>query len=280
MDNVLKKLRSGDNKDVLVDLINDVDPDNPDDIDIPEKKNLFTDNVDVPDGAKSVRINGPRLHILYARIVNQLNSGQSPIIAVVGKEGLGKSMTALIIAKTLHDIGVLSGDFSPKDQTLYDVVEFLTKVRNSTREAIMIDEANVVVNINDYHTDMNRAVASSMRTQRKRENVYIFVAPELQKLDSRIRDKVDVIVDLKKNQFAQVNAYRFKHGKRESRGKDYKKIQYPAYIVPDIGDVGDNLKSEYEKVDNEFKGRHLDKLLKNVLKERIEELENERTAEI
>lgn len=276
----LEKLREDDNKEILKDIVEDVSESDAEEIDIPDKEDLFTDKVNVPDGADNVTINGLPLHILYSRIVNQLNSGQSPIIAVVGKEGLGKSMTALIIAKTLHEINVLSGDFSPKENTLYDVLEFLMKVRSSTRQAIMIDEANEVINVNDYHSDMNRAVASTLRTQRKRENVYIFVAPELQKLDSRVRDKIDVLVDLKKKQFANITAYRFKHGKRKSRGMDFKKVNYPAYIIPDISDVGDNLKSEYDKVDNQYKGKHLDDLLKNVLKDRLKKIEKEETAEI
>lgn len=277
MKGVINELRDGENLDLLQDIIHEVDPENPEDIDIPDKNNLFTETVHVPDGADNVNINGRSLHILYARIVNQLNTGQSPIIAIVGKEGLGKSMSALMIAKTLHEINVMRGDFNPKSQTLYDVLEFLLKVRDSTRQVIMVDEANEVINVNDYHSPMNRAVASTLRTQRKRENVYIFVAPELQKLDTRVREKVDVVLDLKKKQFAKVTGYRMKHGKRKSRGKDWSSAYYPAYIVPD---VPDKLKGKYEKIDNQYKGKHLDRMLKDILRERMESLEEERTKEI
>lgn len=261
----------------LQSIMEDLDKDEAHEILIPDKEDLFTDEVSIPEGAQTVNINGRGLHLLYAKIVNQLNQGESPIIIIVGKEGKGKSMTALRVANKLHQVNVLSGDFDPEEQTLYDGLEFLIKVRNSTREVIMVDEANEVINVNDYHQFMNRAVASTLRTQRKRENVYIFVGPELQKIDGRVREKADVVIDMTKEQFGKVTAYNLKHGKRNNRGKDYKKQKYPAYVVPDIDE---ELKKTYEKIDNEFKGSWMDEMIKEAINERIEEMQEDRTVKL
>ncbi len=246
-------------------------------IDIPDRSELNTDKIYLPDEPEgNVAVQGEWVHPLYARINNMMAENESPIIIIVGKEGKGKSMTALVLSHYLHDkLNLLRGNFNPANQTIYTTIDFLLAERESTRTALMFDEANETLNSSDYNTTMNSAVAGALRTQRKRENVHIFVCPEYKQLDSRIREKVDILIDMRSKQYAKVRSYRLKHGKRGNRGLDYNYTRYPDWVVPD---VPENLKETYEEIDNEFKGSYLDELLIDVLNERMEELEQKTTA--
>ena len=201
---------------------------------------------------------------------------ESPIIIIVGKEGKGKSMTALVLAHYLHDkLNLLRGSFDPEKQTVYRVIEFLLAERDSTRTALMFDEANETLNSSNFNSMMNKAVRGALRTQRKRENVHIFVCPEYKKLDKGVRQKVDILIDMRGKQFAKVRSYSMKHGKRGNRGLDYNYTDYPNWAVPN---VPESLQKTYDEIDNKFKGSYLDDLLLNVLNEKMEELEKEKTA--
>lgn len=259
-------------------LIHDIQ-DQDKDIDIPNTSELFTDKKYLdndPDG--NVAINGNWVHPIYAKIVNMVNSGLSPIICIVGKEGLGKSMTALRMAYELSDNINLTRPLDIENQLVYQPLEFLFLERESTRTVQIFEEANETLNPSDYHSIMNKAVAGSIRTQRKRQNIKIFVAPELQKIDPRIRDKADIVIGMTKERFAEITTYTKRHDKKDSRGLDYYYNNgYPDWRIPK---VPEDLKKVYDEIDNSYKGEYLDQLIIEVLLERKEKLEDKTTAEI
>ncbi len=276
---IIQDLRTNPEIEFFEDLIQDVKGEsNP--IDIPDRDKLYTDKIELnsePDG--NIYVNGQYVHPVYARIVNQLSDGLSPIIVIVGREGLGKSMTGVRMAYELHNkINCLRGNFNVDNQVVYRVLEFLFLERSSTRKAELFEEANETLNSSDYHSPMNKAVAGATRTQRKRENPKIFICPEFKQLDSRIREKVDVMVDMKGKQFAEVTTYRLKHGKRGNRGLDYYyNGDYPYWRIPD---VPKKLRNQYDKLDNAFKGDYLDELILEVLQKKMEDYEDQQTVKM
>lgn len=275
----LSDLRTGDNQlDKIREVITELQEEEKE-IDIPSRNSLNTDKVflkDEPDG--NVNINGEWVHPLYAKINNMMAENESPIIIIVGKEGKGKSMTALVLCHYLHNkLNLLRGNFNPENQTVYQPLEFLFTEREATRKAIMFEEANETLNSNDWRTLMNKAVRGALRTQRKRENCHVFVCPEYKQLDKGIRQKVDVLIEMKSKQYAKVRTYQMKHGKRGNRGLDYNYTRYPDWKVPK---VPENLQNKYEAIDNAFKGQYLDSLLLDVLQEKMEKLEEEKTARL
>jgi len=275
----IQELRSEKNVEYLRQLVSQVENEEKE-IEIPDRNKLFTDTIQLqeePDG--NICINGQWVHPIYGRIVNQINNGETPMIAVVGKEGLGKSMTALRIMIELHEnINVLRGSFDIENQVVYKVLEYLFLERQSTRTGIMFEEANETLNSNNYQSKFNHSVAASARTQRKRENPKLFVGPEVQQFDSRIRDKLDIVIELKNKQFAEITTYQLKHGKKGNRGLDYYfNNDYPDWAVPD---VPENRIEKYDEIDNQFKGSYLDEMIMELVQEKIKEMEEEKTASI
>lgn len=278
-DKTVKKLRdSRTDPDYLMSLLDELDQDEQVDIDIPEKDKLHDERVYMQSMNSEININGVWTHPALGFIANMLETGTSPIIIVVGKEGYGKSYTALLIAYHLHKMNVLKGDFKPMNQSVYDVIEFLFFYMNNTRQVAMFDEAAETLNKNDYHTKMNKAVAGALRTQRKREMVNLFVLPDLDELDSRIVDKVDLLVNMKGKRQAEFTIYEKKHAKRGNRGLDYNFwSNLPDWNVPD---VPNDLAETYEEIDNNYKGNYLRELLINTINERVEEIQESQTVEL
>lgn len=260
----------------LEDYVNDLD--NSESVLEPvDRSDLFTDKVKV-NNIYRTSINGVECHPFFGRLVNILNDGMYPIICIVGKEGKGKSYSALMILKKLHDMNVLRGDLNIEKQIVYDVISYLDLVRSSSRIGIMFEEADETLNSSDYHSPFNRAVARALRTQRKREIPHIFISPDLKELDPRIRKKMDVLIDMKFKQKADITSYEKKYGKRGNRGLDYKFVNYSQ--MWDVPDVPKSIQESYEEIDNQFKGKYLDSLLLDLLHQRMEDLQNKKTVKL
>lgn len=247
----------------------------PDTSDIFNKK-IPLENAAINDG--QVYLNDTWVHPLFLKINNMLADGQSPIIIIVGKEGAGKSMAALVLSWTIHQrLNLCPGAFNPQQQTVYKVIPFLLLYRSVARHAIMFDEANETLNSNDYNSEFNMAVARTLRTQRKRQNINIFVGPEYKQLDTRIREKVDILIDMKYKQYGNVTLYKKKHGKRGNKGLDYdyERNGIPPWQVPD---VPTDLKNKYEALDDQFKTEYLDREIARRINDMVQELQEEQEA--
>jgi len=257
-------------------LINDLQ-DEEKAIDIPERNELMTEDIKVDSPDQTTEIGSLQCHPFFVFLTNMINAGLTPVIVIVGKEGLGKSMAGNAVADTLHKTGVLRGEFEPESQVVYDPLEFGLLLRNSTRTAIFFEEAGETVNKNDYNTKLNQMVAGAIRTQRKRENPYIFVTPDFDELDPRIKKKTDLQIEMTDDQKASITIYERKHGRRGGGSLDYFfDNNLPNWAVPKIPD---ELKERYDKIDNQFKGSYLDDLILDALKEKQENIQEDNTAQ-
>jgi len=279
-DDYIGRLLSLSDSDTVEELIEDIQGETAT-LDQPDTGDLYTKKPRVPeetdDDNPTMSINGVRCHPLFARIARMMGDGLSPVIKICGKEQTGKSSAACVLSDKLHNMNLLRGPFRPQEQVIYSVTKYLLFERSNTRRIKVFEEDNETLNKNQYNTTFNHAVAGSLRTQAKRQNPQLFVGPEVQELDPRIVDKIDVLIDLKSQQYAHVTLYEYKHGKKSSRGLDYEFKELPAWHVPD---VDSDVFEEYDSVDDEFKGGYLDELLLDVLQEKLEEKKERETARL
>lgn len=274
---VIEELRTKKDEEILRDILDEIEEEkvttrSPD----PEELGLNTTEYRIPKN-ESIRLMwntsnpGGTFAIPYIKIANMLNAGLSPIIGIFGKEQTGKSNTALELADTLHnDFNLCRGEFNPANQVVYEVIPFLVLLRHTTRQVIMFDEAGETLNKNDYNSKMNRAVAGSLRTQSKRQIVYIFVTPEASELDPRIREKIDVEIEMVATGKAEVTLYERIHGRKaENKNQRYEFASINEKW--DIPKANSELRKQYDKIDSSFKGRYLDELLLDAIEEKMDE---------
>lgn len=242
-------------------------------IDLPDRSDLLNQRVTINNLYEPVEVNGVPIHPVFCYIINSVVTGHSPTICIVGEEGNGKSMAALYLSHRFHDMNLCRGDFDPNVQTVYRPEDFQLTLEQSTREVIWFEEANETLNANDYHSKMNRSVARLMRTQRKRENLYIFSCPKFKRLDSRVRRQVDLMVNMVDKQVGKLTVYQDNHAKRSNRGLDYDFINFDKEVW-EVPDVPEERQREYEQIDNRFKGEYLQEIIIESLEDKIEELKS------
>jgi len=204
----------------------------------------------------------------------------SPNIGIFGKSQRGKSNTALEMAYRLHnDLDILQGDFNPESQVVYEVLPFLLFYKYNSRVFCLFEEAGETLNKNDYNSDMNHAVAGTLRTQGKKQIVNCFVTPEATELDPRIRDNIDIEIEMTGTGKADITLYERKFGKKAQHDKKKYKFERVngTWNVPQ---APKKVRRVYEKIDSSYKGRYIDQQIKKVVNRKIEEMEENKIAEL
>lgn len=272
---IVDELKTKDQEDILDEVIQEIETDDEVKSERPElSDDILTETYDVPpiDGSipMNVTIKQGTYNIIFIRIANLLNNGISPNIGIFGKSQRGKSNTALYIAHVLHnDLNLLRDEFKPEYQTIYQVIPFLLFYRYFSRSMALFEEAGETINKNDYNSKMNRAVAGTLRTQGKKQNVNCFVTPEASELDPRVRDNIDIEIEMVSTGKARITFYERIHGKRAenmNRNYDFGRVNGKW----DVPKAPAHIRREYDQIDSGYKGRYLDELLMDSLKEKLE----------
>lgn len=108
--------------------------------------------------------------------IDQVKKDYSPIILIVGKQRRGKSNMGLAIAdKLMHHFHNRS--FEPKKNLFFDPLELIIRMEEATQEPLIIDEAGVGLNAQEFYSHLNIAMNKIIQTQAYRNNVYILILP-------------------------------------------------------------------------------------------------------
>lgn len=148
------------------------------------------------------------------------------MLAIVGEEGSGKSLTALEIAKTLDP------QFDA-DQVIFEVNELLQRLRDEDYregQAFVLDEAGVSLGSRTWQDRGQVKVNQALQLIRSHNLALIFTLPRLSELDSQSRGRLQAfyeIVEKVPNQYVS--------GKWK-------------YMDPDRGDDSDTIYKKYPRV--------------------------------
>jgi len=270
----LKKLRGKINRALKKYKYPDVEPDT---------EGLFTDDVyiDKQELRKkkekgqpmNITIKGRQYHPIIGRICNMVNSNITPVIFIVGQQQFGKSKTAHYIADILHnEIKLFRGSYEPKNQLIYNDLEYLLASAEFTRMAKVIDEAEEHLNTQQRWEEFVKMVAGDIRTQSKRQNLNEIITPTFKHIAPQVRKHVNIMINMTGRRMASVQAIEVKHNKIGSRGYDQKFINYPTWRIPK---VSKKKIKKWERIEDQFKGTYSLQNLRDGLDELIEEKEKE-----
>lgn len=226
-------------------------------------------------------IRGEFYHIFIHKIVEKLNQGLAPTIAIVGKQGLGKSMTAMRIGEILYDdINAFKGSFSPEDSLVYDILPFLERIHDieppedegkpcPDRELFIFDEGGVNLSSVDWRSQENRGVQEALQTMRIKNCVYIFVLPEINKLDKQARENLDFIVTMKDVGKAYIKGIKYNHDRLDNK---YRRFYVP-YGYWDIKKPSDETINIYRSIEIPNKNKFIEERIEKIKEKRREEEE-------
>ena len=250
----------------------------------PSRQGLYTDKVRIskyqrkkwkknPHSSYNVKINGYWVHPIFAKLVNMINNGITPVVFICGQQRYGKSKLGAYISYMLHNkLNVLEGDLDFKNQLIYSEVEYLASILGFRRKARILDEAEEYLNSYEHYTTQVRSVASSIRTLSILENIEIIISPNTKNISKRIREHIDFIISMEKKQYAKVTRIIPKKDKLNSRGYDNRYIRYPFWKVPDLPK---KVIKNYEQIEEAYKSKNSLQILKNTLEDRKQKREEQ-----
>jgi len=200
---------------------------------------------------------------------------------VVGREGSGKSYTALKMANVLDE------SFNP-DRVIFDVVELLKVLRNGDHEPgnfYVLDEAGVSLGKRTWQDRSQILANQALQLIRSHNLGLIFTLPRMSELDSQTEGRLQVILEIvHKNPEEWVEAkWKFvdpdrvdsngnilkKYPKRKQNGYE-KRITRNRFAPPD----DDELVSTYEERKRAFQADVYEETI-----EALEDVEEEEEAE-
>lgn len=173
-------------------------------------------------------LDGEYYHIFIHKIVEKLNEGKDVSIIFCGEKGNGKTYGALkLIEKMYKDLNMFEGEFDPQEQVIYDPLDYLDQMRqidipdeddredniNPDRKAFLVDEAGLQLDKSNYYGEMNQAFADMLDIQRKANCLVIYALPVAGKIDSRIKDDIDFVIEMKDQGVASVTGFTFQHAR-------------------------------------------------------------------
>lgn len=139
-------------------------------------------------------------NILQNITVNRLKAKKPCIIFIAGDSGEGKSSLGLKILCAVNESYGVDTYETLHDSVVYIPIEYLSKFDNILHwkrqkrmdlknvHVLIVDEAREVVNAKDWHTFINRAVASCTNMSRRiKPMVYIVISQFITDIDSDMR---------------------------------------------------------------------------------------------
>jgi hypothetical protein len=213
---------------------------------------------------------------------------------ICGAERVGKSTMAVDIAwKLSNDVNALDIELDKEtiqEQLAYQPETFLEIITESEgRQPVLIDEAGVVAGSSEHQTKQNRIIKKTIQTMGYKQNVYIFILPDFQALDKKVRNKVDFKIELYDRGKAKVTGIKTNFGKMRSKEFDFFKQPLPAYWMSDFDEDKDNFKDDekaavmdgYDEKEKKFKQENAEEMLQELEEEKkdddeitVEEWEN------
>lgn len=220
----------------------------------------------------------PRYPAFLTAVYNKVNKGYSPIIAICGQMGKGKSMTAAKIMEYLHnEVNLLKGEVDEdqlRENVVYGTLDFLKAIEGRERQAITMEESGTTLSKNTYNSMFNRTVDETIQTMRIKENVYIIVIPKLSDLDPDIQDHVDFILLVEDPGKVKVTARRHQYDRTDGKNVRYINLGYWLHGLP-----SDELVDAYNEMDREWKEGNLKKNIERIEQKKKEEEGQRRTGD-
>lgn len=184
---------------------------------------------DVPRKLRSLNDDQLTARIVKQKIWQRCNQENDHFMgAVVGREGTGKSYTAMTIAKIVDP--TFRADrvfFSPKR-----LLETLQSDQYDAGTAVVVDEAGVGVGARTWYEKEQVVFNQALQTARDDNLAVLFTLPRLNELDSQTRGRLHAVIEMvevKANKYAKAKWFNISLSRKTGRQKIYHK--YPRLEV-------------------------------------------------
>lgn len=193
-------------------------------------------------------------------IIDQVENGYSPIILIVGKQRRGKSNMGVAIGNLLMQ-HFHNKSFSPQKNLFFDPIDLLMHMEDARKEPLIIDEAGVMFNAQEFYSHLNIAMNKIIQSQAVLNNVYILILPMAKNLAKSHRNFINFRLNMVARGMAIVHKYNIKYEDFDEGKKRCKFVFIERFCQ---GFLNNEVWKEYEELANSKKGE-IRKELKNFL---------------
>lgn len=125
-------------------------------------------------------------HFHY-HLYKMIKNGYSPIIAICGEQGIGKSSFALKVCYDYCKI-IYGVEFDFLRYSFYNTSDVIERIGNLKKMPLLIDEAGELVDYLEWYKKNAKAIRSMINTQRFRGLLYVFISPFLIEIVKNVRN--------------------------------------------------------------------------------------------
>jgi len=142
--------------------------------------------------------------------IDQVERDYSPIILICGKQRRGKSNIGLAVGNIFMQY-FHNKPFDPEKNLFFDPVDMIEKMDKSFREPLIIDEAGVLFNSQEFYSHLNIALNKIIQSQAYLNNIYIMILPMARDLAKRHRHYINFRLNMIKRGVARVHKLNIKY---------------------------------------------------------------------
>jgi len=163
---------------------------------------------------------------MFVYLIDQVKRKFAPIVLVCGKQRIGKSSFALVLADVLtwffHDRYIQVDKY-----VFFDARKFLQTGVTVRKRVMIIDEASKDLSKSEWYTLLNQVVTKIIETQGDLNNIYIIVLPHASRLATQHKIYVDMKIVMKRRGQGKVFYMKKNYGELSS---EIKKITRQVFI--------------------------------------------------
>lgn len=158
---------------------------------------------------------------LFANLVKMMRGGYSPLIAIVGKQRVGKSLVALMIASKIAEI--FGKKFVLDRWVYYEPLALLEGLKDDAAgEARIMDEAINIIHRREWFAQSHILLSKIISTQSYLNVVHIWCCPFRSDLDPAFEKYFDFLLHVTDKGHVKVWMFKKKHD--AERGKECYKM--------------------------------------------------------
>lgn len=144
------------------------------------------------------------MYFLY-QIFERIKKGYSPIVAICGRQRIGKSFVGVWLCYTF--MRLMNEIYDPTQYTFYDPIDAIENLEHLSKKPLLIDEASSILDNREWFAKTHTALKEIINTQGYKSMLYVFITPFLIDVDKAFIKHFDFLIRVHQKGFFKAFRY-------------------------------------------------------------------------
>ena len=177
------------------------------------------------------------------KIVKDMKAGFSPIVAICGRQRMGKSFVGMMLLNKI--LPAFNKELIMDRCCYYEPYGLITALGGKNNDAFMLDEIGDSMGRREWYKQTHRAFEKIILTQGYKSNLFVFISPHISDIDKIFVKHLDYLIKVERRGHFKV----WKMIKRYDQPAT--KDSFKKYFLDDVfykkGDIPKKLWAAYER---------------------------------